>query len=122
VLIVSGGLGGLILNDVWQLSWSSSFDAPLVYQVTAAAGWAERQSHLVEMVHTWLFIYGGYSTAALDDAWISPDYGATWTLYDSAATGAGRYYISGLTLDRRLFITGGHAASIELNDVYVSYW
>jgi hypothetical protein len=129
VLIVTGGdEGGALLNDVWQLSWSSSFDAPLVYQVTASAGWEGRDVHLAVMVHDWLFIYGGYSAGASvsnrwDDAWMSGDYGATWKLYDSSATdGQGREYISGVTLGRRLFITGGGGPTAVLQDVYVSYW
>jgi hypothetical protein len=50
------------------------------------------------MVHDWLFIYGGYGPYGYtDDAWMSGDYGATWTLYDSTATGIARAYLSGLS-------------------------
>jgi hypothetical protein len=124
VLIVTGGETGTPLyRDVWQLSWRSSFDTPLVRQVTASAGWDVRSAHLLDVVHDWLFLYGGASsgdsiTDDYDDAWMSGDYGATWTLYTSAATGSGRYFISGLTVGRRLFITGGLPASgVLLNDV-----
>jgi hypothetical protein len=79
------------------------------------------------MEHDWLFIYGGYSggtsqSGVYDDVWVSGDYSATWTLYDSAATGTGRYYASGLTFGRRLFITGGNSTTVALNDVHLSYW
>jgi hypothetical protein len=124
VLILTGGLeGGALLNDVWQLSWSSSFDAPLVYQVTASPGWVARDNHIAEMVHDWLFIYGGGSGEVnYDDAWMSVDYGATWTLYDPAATGSARSGDSSVSLGRRLFITGGGGATGPLQDVYVTYW
>jgi hypothetical protein len=123
VLIITGGYGSTYLNDVWQLSWSSSFDAPLVYQVTASAGWVGRLAHVATMVHDWLFIHGGISRSAIeDDVWMSADYGVTWTLYDSAATGAPRRFGSSLSLGRRLFITGGLGSGVWLHDVYVSYW
>ena len=135
VLVMAGGrsdTGGVNEGDVWQLSWQSDADAPLAYQVTAA-GFPGRYAYVLYSVHDWLFICGGVgSSPGLDDVWMSGDYGATWTQFAQAATGAsqatgstnkGRYGASGVSVGRRLFIIGGFVIGEHLtNDVWVGYW
>ena len=132
-LVMAGGVGGSgWMNDVWQLTWQSSTDAPQVYQLTAAGGWGPRAGFAMWRVHDWLFLYGGYDGNSSpapppgnewDDCWMSADFGTTWTQYTAAATGIRRDYVNALTLGRRFFIVAGlSSAGVLLSDVSVSFW
>jgi hypothetical protein len=135
VLIMAGGQdstgSGLYgeLNDVWQLSWTSDLDDPLVYQVSTAFP-APRYNFAMYHVHDWLFIYGGTggTGTALDDAYMSFDYGATWTSFEQSPTtnGMGREYVNALTFGRRLFIIAGRidtsAQVAPTSEIYVATW
>ena len=116
--------GGVYFNDVWQMTWRDGQTAPKVYQLTANPGFTPRSLATLWTVHDALFLYGGLASgAAQDDLWQSMDYGATWYLITSSATGTPRYQASPLTVSRRFFIVGGETeGQAGLNDVWVAYW
>ena len=61
LLVMTGGyFGGTYYGDAWQLSWQSDAANPIVYQLTSAAGFGQRDYHAMYAVHDWLFVYGGY--------------------------------------------------------------
>ena len=133
--IMTGGIGqfGGTMNDVWQLSWQSSFVNPLVAQLTDAAQFSPRFAATLYTVHDYFFLAGGRpSTNAvdeftfLDDAWMSPDLGRTWTQYSTAVTGSGAAYFDHVRLGRRFFVVAPLTASqgqyITTNDVYEADW
>ena len=112
-------------SDVWQLSWLDGQTAPSVYQLTGAAGWTPRYQATMWRVHDSLFFYAGSENNNYkhDDLYQSMDYGRTWYLITSSATGNSRSQASPLVVGRRFFIVGGEmAGGTELSEVRVAYW
>ena len=129
-MIVAGGQtyansASTFFGDVWQLSWLNGQTVPAVYQLTGSASWSPRSATTMWAVHDALFLYGGYTATdnGLDELYQSMDYGATWYLVTSTATGVSRSYASPLVIGRRFFIVGGYTMpGTALNDVRVAYW
>ena len=111
-------------NDVWQLTWQSSFLPPFVSQLTAHAQFYVRGNAALYTVHDWYFLAGGVNfDGYLDDVWMSGDLGSTWTQFTAAATGHGGFiYPNRLTLGRRLFIVTPTYTTGNNNDVYQAVW
>ena len=117
------------------MTWPGGTATPLVYQLTAAAGWSARKSASLFLVHDWLFLYGGSTTGTIsqsnaqDDLWQSADGGATWMQMSASGTGTARHGVVPVSINRRMFILGGDTSADGgtgavgvLNDVYVAYW
>ena len=126
-MIMAGGLSSNLdtLGDVWQLSWLDGQTAPAVYQLTGAAAWMGRRQATMWAVHDTLFFYAGSGDqqGANDDLYQSMDYGSTWSLITSSATGTIRNQASPLVVGRRFFIVGGESGeSDDLNDLWEAYW
>ena len=131
VLIMTSGYNSMapLYSDVWQLSWLNGQTAPAVYQLTGAAGWSPRCVATMWQVHNTLFFYGGSNLQPgtpgnnFDDLYQSMDYGNSWYLITSSATGRGRNPASPLVVSRRFFIVGGATADgTDLNEVWEAYW
>ena len=140
-LIMTGGGtfdgSGVQFNDVWQLTWQSSFVAPLISQLTDRAQFVPRTQFLLATVHDWYFLAGGITVDSngygvyLDDVWMSGDLGTTWSLYAGVAnsgppgaTGGGAAFLNRVTLGRRLFIIApsrSYGGSLS-NDVFELVW
>jgi len=123
IVLLGGRDYPTFLNDVWR----STDDGATWTCMTSNASWTARFGMCVEALSgDNILLIGGWVSGSItkDDAWVSDDYGATWSQRSVACTGSGRSFFTSVVISGDVVvIAGGRIGGIggsPSNDVWKS--
>jgi hypothetical protein len=90
------------------------------YEINPNTSWAARIGHRAIYDGTYMWVAGGFTSAAVNDIWRSDDLGITWELAKEHAEWSARSFFGFVYVNSKYYVFGGSAGGSFLNDVWVS--
>jgi hypothetical protein len=120
-----GGISasGILMNDVWELSFGSNSSWYQIYPATSAAPSPRKDCSCACLNVSFLIIFGGYSIrGANDELWVMNFGTKSWNLLQSTFLAPGPIYASCMHVlsATRVFLFGGmNSKNVALRDAWV---